>query len=319
MKLVKEKPPSLADRRSFLRFASRIFVGFVATSVVKSAVGEPQTLESQRELELQNLDWYSQWINEGRSVRLVDDQMALSELDKLELVDVDLTQGLAAVDHPLKYAQQIPQLIQNFQNDSLVEQAWVAPMRGGWTITVNRYANLTDLDSQYENLKQNAVKPLDYPDLLKDWSNKSVVTFSKTVGDYEIVWSISNTGGQSNPLLQGGRVERGDYTLSITSKMSGERIAAVGFVGRLIESGLDVQHAFKNVGLHSLKRYADPKTGSSMAYFNFGSLHPPGSFPLENTHHTMASLDEKQINVLVAAILAFVSTTVSPQIAVTTV
>ncbi|HNS65712.1 MAG TPA: hypothetical protein PKJ26_04415, partial [Candidatus Woesebacteria bacterium] len=256
---------------------------------------------------------------EGRSVRLVDDQMALSELDKLELVDVDLTQGLAAVDHPLKYAQQIPQLIQNFQNDSLVEQAWVAPMRGGWTITVNRYANLTDLDSQYENLKQNAVKPLDYPDLLKDWSNKSVVTFSKTVGDYEIVWSISNTGGQSNPLLQGGRVERGDYTLSITSKMSGERIAAVGFVGRLIESGLDVQHAFKNVGLHSLKRYADPKTGSSMAYFNFGSLHPPGSFPLENTHHTMASLDEKQINVLVAAILAFVSTTVSPQIAVTTV
>jgi len=319
MKLVKEKPPSLADRRSFLRFASRIFVGFVAATALNSPIGEPQTVESQRELELQNLEWYGKWIAEGRSVRLVDDQMALGELEKLRLVAINLTGGLATVEHSLQYVQQIPNLIQNVQMDSLVELTWLASMGDGWTVTVNRYANFYDLDSKYENLKQNAVKPLDYPNLLKDWSNKSVITFSKTVGDYEIVWSISNTGGQSNPLLQGGRVERGDYTLTITSKKSGERIAAVGFAGRLIESGLDVQHAFKNVGLHSLKRYTDPKTGSSMAYFNFGSLHPPGSFPLENTHHAMASLDEKQINVLIAAVLAFVSTTVSPQIAVTTV
>lgn len=316
---MKEHSNESKSRRWFLKTMGAVSLGFVAATALKSPIGEPQTVESQRELELQNLDWYSQWIAEGRSVRLVDDQMALGEFEKLRLVAINLIGGLATVEHSLQYVQQIPNLIQNVQMDSLVELTWLASMGEGWTVTVNRYANLIDLDSKYENLKQNAVKPLDYPNLLKDWSNKSVITFSKTVGDYEIVWSISNTGGQSNPLLQGGRVERGDYTLTITSKKSGERIAAVGFAGRLIESGLDVQHAFKNVGLHSLKRYTDPKTGSSMAYFNFGSLHPPGSFPLENTHHAMASLDEKQINVLIAAVLAFVSTTVSPQIAVTTV
>lgn len=310
---------STLSRRGFLRLVTGIALGFTASEVLRGSVALPNSFESQRELELQQIEWYRKWIAEGRSVRLVDDQMTLGELDKLRLVAINLTGGLATVEHSLQYVQQIPNLIQNVQMDSLVELTWLASMGDGWTVTVNRYANLIDLDSKYENLKQNAVKPLDYPNLLKDWSNKSVITFSKTVGDYEIVWSISNTGGQSNPLLQGGRVERGDYTLTITSKKSGERIAAVGFAGRLIESGLDVQHAFKNVGLHSLKRYTDPKTGSSMAYFNFGSLHPPGSFPLENTHHAMASLDEKQINVLIAAVLAFVSTTVSPQIAVTTV
>lgn len=310
---------STLSRRGFLRLVTGIALGFTASEVLRGSVALPNSFESQRELELQQIEWYRKWIAEGRSVRLVDDQMTLGELDKLRLVAINLTGGLATVEHSLQYVQQIPNLIQNVQMDSLVELTWLASMGDGWTVTVNRYANLTDLDSQYENFRQKTAKPLDYPNLLQDWSNKCIVTFSKTVGDYEIVWSISNTGGQSNPLLQGGRVERGDYTLTITSKKSGELIAAVGFAGRLIESGLDVQHAFKNVGLHSLKRYTDPKTGSSMAYFNFGSLHPPGSFPLENTHHTMASLEEKQINVLVAAILAFVSTTVSPQIAVTTV
>lgn len=315
--VIRSKSPNitLEQRRQFLKLS----LGFVAATILKGAVGEPLSLESQRELELQSLEWYRKWIDEGRSVRLVDDQMALGELEKLQLVDVNLTQGLAPVEHPLQYVQQIPNLIQNFQKDSLVELSWIATIGEGWTVTVNRYANLIDLDSKYENLKQRVVTPIDFPNLLEDWSNKSVVTFSKTVGDYEIAWSISNTGDQSKPLLQGGRVERGDYTLRIVSKKTGKMIVALGFVGRLIESGLDVQHAFKNVGLQSLKRYTDQITGARTAYFNFGSLHPPGSFPLENPSLLITPLEEKQINVLISAIVAFVSTAITPQVAITTV
>ncbi len=315
--VIRSKSPNitLEQRRQFLKLS----LGFVAATILKGAVGEPLSLESQRELELQSLEWYRKWIDEGRSVRLVDDQMALGELEKLQLVDVNLTQGLAPVEHPLQYVQQIPNLIQNFQKDSLVELSWIATIGEGWTVTVNRYANLIDLDSKYENLKQSVVTPIDSLNLLEDWSNKSVVTFSKTVGDYEIAWSISNTGDQSKPLLQGGRVERGDYTLRIVSKKTGKMIVALGFVGRLIESGLDVQHAFKNVGLQSLKRYTDQITGARTAYFNFGSLHPPGSFPLENPSLLITPLEEKQINVLISAIVAFVSTAITPQVAITTV
>lgn len=319
MKLVNEKPPSLADRRSFLKLTSRIIVGFFAASALKSAVGEPQTVESQWELELQSLEWYRKWIEEGRNVRLVNEQEALGELANAQLADVDLTQGLDVSARPLQYVWQISHLIQNHQNDGLVEQTWVAPMAEGWVATVCRYANLADVDSHYENLQQKTVQSLDYPNLLKDWSNKSTVTLSKTVGELEIAWSVVNTGHQSRPVLQGGRVERGDYTLSITSKKTGEKIVAIGLAGRLIEPGLDVQHALKNIGLQSLKSYSDLEAGTSTAYYNFGSLHLPGVFPLEFSSDLLAPLDEKQITVLITAIVAYVDTTITPQVVLITV
>ena len=310
---------NFSSRRWFLKFVGRIGLGFVTATALKGAVGEPQTVESQRELELQSLEWYRKWIEEGRNVRLVNDQETLGELANAQLVDVNLTQGLDVSARPLHYTRQVPHLIQNFQNDSLVEQAWVAPMAEGWVVTVCRYANLADVDSRYKYLQQKTVKPLDYPNLLEDWSNKSTVTLSKTVGELEIAWSVVNTGHQSRPVLQGGRVERGDYTLSITSKKTGEKIVAIGFAGRLIEPGLDVQHALKNIGLQSLKSYSDLEAGTSTAYFNFGSLHLPGVFPLEFSSDLLDPLDEKQITVLITAIVAYVDTTITPQVVITAV
>ena len=312
---MKEHYNDSKNRRWFLKVA----LGMITATLLGGSVEQPLSSASQRESELQNLEWYRKWLADGRSVRLVDDQMALGELEKLRLVDVDLTNGLAVIEHPLKYVQQIPNLIQNFQNDSLLQLSWLAPIGEGWTVTVNRYVNLADFDSKIDMLKQKIVNSIDYPNLLEDWSKKSIVTFSKTVGNYKIAWSISNNGGQSNPLLQGGRVERGDYTLRITSNKSGEMIVAVGFAGRLIEPGLDVQHAFKNVGLHSLQSYTDQKTRVRTAEYNFGSLHPPGNFPLENTDKSIVPLNETQINVLIIAISAFVNTAILPQVAVTTV
>lgn len=226
----------------------------------------PQSVESQKELALENFEWYRKWLDEGRSVRLVVDGIAISTLEKVRLVDLDLTQGLAPIEHSLQYQQPDVLIIQNNQGEQLISFAWNAII-GNWKVSVNRYLDLADVKDNPEKLNQQETVRREYPNLLEDWSGKSIVTFSKIVGDYEITWSISNNGGQSNPLLQGGRVERGDYTLTISSKKSGNMIVAVGFVGRLIEPGLDAQHAFKSIGQHSLKSYTDSKTGVRMEFF----------------------------------------------------